>query len=69
MSTTTENDARKVLADLAGNREVDYLMRRLREVQKATEEGETWRTPLGRRVERAVGYLAMALEAAEGRLR
>lgn len=63
---TPTEQAAAALKALNASSEVKALLNQLMAAQRATETDETWETRTGQKVESAMGYLRMALEAAEG---
>lgn len=55
-----------LLAELAASTEVRDLLKRLSAAQRWNDDHDLWETPRARRVEAAMGHLAMALDAARG---
>lgn len=62
MDATANLEALKALRDSA---EVADLLARLTRLQRENDAADAWDNPVARKVEAAMGYLQMALEAAD----
>lgn len=62
---TNNAEATEALRALATSTEVAEILASLQRIQKKNDQEGTWEAPLARKVESAMGYLQMAIEAAD----
>jgi hypothetical protein len=61
------DEAKAILRDLAASTELRAILDRLNASSRKLDDSGDWNSTTGHRIDSAMGYLRMALEAAEGR--